>query len=132
MNHVLCYVPQCAILQGNAWMFRRNIDISKVEVKAKVKHFLSNFLKRFYVIIWSYMKLEDVLEVLPMLMLEKFLNEFIFIWEHEQCSKTCGEITLRSYYYIKDLKRVYYASRGLPYWMEDQTLLIDDKLSETL
>jgi hypothetical protein len=27
---------------------------------------------------------------------------------------------------------VYYAYCGLPYWMEDQTLLIDDKLSETL
>jgi hypothetical protein len=78
------------------------------------------------------MKLEDVLEVLPMLMLEKFLNEFIFIWEHEQCSKISGEITFGSYYYIKDLKRVYYAYCGLPYWMEDQTLLIDDKLSETL
>ncbi len=36
-------------------------------------------------------------------------------------------ITLKSYYHIKDLKCVYYACRGLPYGMEDQTLLIDDK-----
>jgi len=102
-------------------MFGKNIDISKVEIRAGVEHFLSNAFKRFYIVIWYYMKLEDVLEVLPMLMPEKFLNEFIFIWGHEQCSKTSYEITLVSYYYIKDLKCVYYACRGLPYWMEDQT-----------
>jgi hypothetical protein len=50
-------------------MFGRNIDISKVEVRAGVEHFLSNAFKRFHVVIWSYMKLEDVLKVLPMLML---------------------------------------------------------------
>jgi hypothetical protein len=77
-------------------MFRRNIDISKVEIRAGVEHFLSNAFKRFYIVIWYYMKLEDVLEVLPMLMPEKFLNEFIFIWGHEQCSKTSYEITLVS------------------------------------
>jgi hypothetical protein len=76
------------------------------------------------------MKLEDVLELLPMLMPKKFVNEFIFIWKFEQCSKTFGQITLGSYYYIKDLKHVCYACGGLPYGMEDQTLLIDDELSK--
>jgi hypothetical protein len=51
------------------------------------------------------MKLEDVLEVLPMLMPKNFMDEFIFIWGHEQCSKTIGEISLESYCYLKDLKR---------------------------
>jgi hypothetical protein len=36
MNNVLCYVPQCAILQGIARVFRRNIDESKVEVKVGI------------------------------------------------------------------------------------------------
>jgi hypothetical protein len=113
-------------------MFGRNIDTSNVEVRAGVEHFLSNAFKRIYIIIWSYMKLEDVLEVLPMLMLKKFLNEFIFIWGHEQCSKTFGENIVGSYYYTKYLKHVYYACCGLPYWMKDQTLLIDDKPSKPL
>jgi hypothetical protein len=77
------------------------------------------------------MKLEDVLEVLPMLMLEKFVDEFVFIWGHEQCSKTFCQITPWSYYYINDLKNVYYACCGLPYGMENQTLLVDVEPSKT-
>jgi hypothetical protein len=50
------------------------------------------------------MKLEDVLEVLPMLILEKIMDQFVFIWEPEQCSNTSGEISLKSHYYLKDLK----------------------------
>ncbi len=93
-------------------MFGRIIDKSKVEVRVGVEQFLSNVLKELYIAIWSYMKLEDVLEVLPMLMPKKFVNEFVFIWEHEQCLKTFGQITPGSYYYIKDLKRVYYLAMG--------------------
>ncbi len=36
-------------------------------------------------------------------------------------------ITPKSYYHMKDLKCVYSAYCGLPYGMENQTLLIDDK-----
>jgi hypothetical protein len=61
-------------------MFGRNIDRSKVEVRIGVEHFLSEMLKYFYIVIWFYMKLEDVLEVLPMLILETFLEQFVFIW----------------------------------------------------
>jgi hypothetical protein len=71
------------------------------------------------------MKLEDVLEVLPMLILEFFLEQFVFIWGHEQCSKMFGQIYPRSYYYLKDLKRMHYNCRELPCGKEDQTLLID-------
>ncbi len=36
--------------------------------------------QKFNIAIWSCMKLEDVLKVLPLLMLKKFLDQFIFIW----------------------------------------------------
>jgi len=66
VNGVLCYVPQCVVLQGNAQVFGRNINKSKVEVRTGIKHFLSNVFLKFYIVIWSWMKLEDVLKVLPM------------------------------------------------------------------
>jgi hypothetical protein len=62
-------------------VFGKKIDKSKVKVRDGIEHFLSNFLKKL-IAIWSCMKLEDVLEVFPMLMPEKFV-EFIFIWGHE-------------------------------------------------
>jgi hypothetical protein len=78
------------------------------------------------------MKFEDVLKVLPMFMLEDFVNQFVFIWGYEQCSKMIGQISLGSHYYLKNLNCVYYGCRGLPYGKEDQTLLIDDELSKVL
>jgi hypothetical protein len=78
------------------------------------------------------MKFEDVLNILLMFMLESFLDQFVFIWGHEQCSKTFGEITHESYYYLKDLKNTYYVCRGLPYGKEDQTLLINDEPNKAL
>jgi hypothetical protein len=72
----LHFAVQC----GNAWMFRRIIDKSKVEVKVGVEHFFSMAFNYFFIGIWSYMNLKDVLEVLLMLMLEKFLDWFVFIW----------------------------------------------------
>jgi hypothetical protein len=58
------------------------------------------------------MKLENVLKVLPMIMLENFLDLFVFIWGCEHCSKMFGEISLKSHYYLKDLKCVYCAYCG--------------------
>jgi hypothetical protein len=78
------------------------------------------------------MKFEDVLEVLPMLMLESFLDQFVFIWGREQCSKTFGEISPESHCYLKDLKHVYYVCHGKDYGKEDQTLLIDDEPNKVL
>ncbi len=34
----VCYVPQCAILQGNAWVFGRKIDKNKVEVRVGISN----------------------------------------------------------------------------------------------
>jgi hypothetical protein len=96
-------------------------------VKVGVEHFLSQVFK-FYITIWSCTKLDNVLEVLPMLIPKTFLEWFVFIWGHEQCSKMSGQIFLG--YYLKDLKIMYYNCRGLPYGKEDQTLLIDDEPSK--
>jgi hypothetical protein len=85
----------------------------KVEVKVGVEHFFPTTFENFYVAIWSCMKLKEVLEVLPMLMLEKFLDQFVFIWGHEQCSKISNIIILRSFYYLRDLKHVFYACHNL-------------------
>ncbi len=62
-----------------------------------------------------------------MLLLNMFLDQFVFIWGCEHCYKTFGVITSGSYYYLKDLKYVYYACYGLPYKKENQMLLIDDE-----
>jgi hypothetical protein len=78
------------------------------------------------------MKLEDVLEVLPMLIPETFLEWFIFILGHKQCSNTFGQISLGSYYYLMYLKRMHYDCCGLPYGKEDQTLLVDDEPNKVL
>jgi hypothetical protein len=132
MNGVLCYFPQYAILQDNVQVFGRKIDKTKIEVKLGVEHFLANAFQKFYIIIWSCMKVKDVLKVLPMLMLEKFMDKFMFIRGCEQYSKTFGEIYLGSYYYLKDLKHVYYVCCGLPYGKENQTLLIDNEPNKAL
>ncbi len=86
--------------------------------------------EKFYIAIWSCTKLEDVLKVLPMLMHENFMDWLVFIWGCEQCSKTIGQISRESHYYLRDLKHVYYGCHGLPYGKEDQTLLIDDEPSK--
>jgi hypothetical protein len=103
-----------------------------MEDKARVKFFLAMAFQKNYIAIWSCMKLENVLEVLPMFMFKNFLNQFVFIWGCEQCSKMFGEISLESHYYIKDLKCMHYACHGLPYGKEDQTLLINDEPSRAL
>jgi hypothetical protein len=86
MNGMLCYSPPLAILQGNARVLGKSVNKTKVGVKAKMENLLSKAFQKFHITIWSYMKLEDVLEVLPMLMLESFLDQFVFIWGCEQCS----------------------------------------------
>jgi hypothetical protein len=45
------------------------------------------------------MKLEDVVEVFPMLMPEILLDSFIFIWGREQCFKMSSEIFPKSHDY---------------------------------
>ncbi len=93
INNVLCSFLHFAIRDVSEQVFGRNIDRNKVEVRAEVENFLSIALKYFYIAIWSCMKLEDMLEVLPMLIPKIFLEWFVFIWGCEQCSKTFGQIS---------------------------------------
>jgi len=132
INGVLCYFPFLAILQGNARVFGRNVDKAKVEVRVGVEDFLVKAFEKFYVAIWSCMKLGDVLGVLPMFMPKNFMDQFVFIWGLEQCSKMVGQISPKSHYYLKDLKCVYDGCRGLPYGKEDQTLHINDELNKLI
>ncbi len=76
----------------------------QVEVRIGMKKNLAKALENFYATIWSFMKLEDMLKVLPMLMLDNFVNKLVLIWEHEQCSNMSSEISHGSHYYLKDLK----------------------------
>jgi hypothetical protein len=62
---VLCYFPPLAILKGNARVFGKNVDKTKVKVRARVENFLNKAFQKFHIAIWSCMKLENVLEVLP-------------------------------------------------------------------
>jgi len=50
---------------------------------------------------------------------EIFVNQFVFIWGCEQCTRMLSELTLGTYYYFKDLKHVYFACQGLNYGIED-------------
>jgi hypothetical protein len=78
------------------------------------------------------MLLEDVMQVLPLLVLQTFVDQFVFIWRCEQCIRTLAQLTIRTYYYLKDLNHVYFACQGLHYGMKDQTLLIDNEPNKVL
>jgi hypothetical protein len=51
-----------------------------MEVRVRVQHFLIHAFKKFYIIIWSCMLIEDVMEVLTLLLSQDFINQFVFIW----------------------------------------------------
>jgi hypothetical protein len=85
---VLCYFPPLVVLERNARVFGKNVNNTKMEVRARMENFLNKTFQKFHIVIWSCKKLEDVLEILPMLMLESFLGWFVFFLGREQCSKT--------------------------------------------
>jgi hypothetical protein len=118
VNGVLCYFSQSVVLQGKQHVRGENIDSTKVEVKVGVQHFLTHAFKKFYIGIWFCMLIEDVMEVLTLLLLQDFIDQFFFIWGHEQCSMTSSQLTTRNYYYLKDLSRVYSTYQRLPYGQE--------------
>jgi len=110
----------------------RNIDGTKVEARARIQHFFILVFKKFYIGIWSCMLIEDVMEVLNLLLLQDFIDQFVFIWGHEQCLMKSNQFTIGNYYCLKDLNHMYSACQGLPYGREDQTLFINDELSKAL
>jgi hypothetical protein len=66
------------------------------------------------------MLLEDVFEILLLLMPKTLIDQFVFVWGHEQCTTMMGQCTHSSYYYLKDLDQVHFACRGLPFGDKDQ------------
>jgi hypothetical protein len=80
VNGVLCYFPPSVVLNGNVRVFGKNVDKAKVEVRVGVEDFLVKAFEKFYITIWSCMKLEDVLEVFRMFVPENFVDQFIFVW----------------------------------------------------
>jgi hypothetical protein len=79
-----------------------------------MQHFLSRGIKKNYIVIWSCMLLEDVIHVFYLLALQAFFGQFVITFGHEQYMRTLGELTIRTYYYPKDLNHVYFACQGLP------------------
>jgi hypothetical protein len=71
----------------------RNIDSIRMEIIVGVQHFLIHAFKKFYIAIWFCMLIEDVMEVLTLLLPHNFIEQFVFIWGHEQCSMTLGQVT---------------------------------------
>jgi len=74
------------------------------------------------------MLLENAFEILPLLMPKTLINQFVFVWGHEQC--ITNQLTHSIYFYLKDLDQVHFAHKGLPCGDRDQTLFIDDELSK--
>ncbi len=78
------------------------------------------------------MLLEDVLQILPLLMPKTLVDQFVFVWGHEQCIIITNQLTCSIYFYLKDLDRIHLACKGLPYGDRNQTLFIDEELSKAL
>ncbi len=80
MNGVICYFSQNVILQRCYHARGRNIDINKMGARVGVQHFFSQAFKGHYIIIWSCI-LQDVMEILPMLMPQIFIDQFVFVFK---------------------------------------------------
>ncbi len=70
-------------------MFGKNIDNNKVKmiVRIRMKFLFAHVVENFYITIWSCMKLENVFEFLPMLILDMFMDRFVFIWGCKQATR---------------------------------------------
>jgi hypothetical protein len=78
------------------------------------------------------MKLEDVLEVLPMLMLENLLDQFVFIWGCEQCSKRSSEISPQVSLLFKGFETSVLYLPWTTLWEGGSNILIDDEPNKVL
>ncbi len=81
LNNVLCYFPRNVVLQGHLHVPSSYIEVDKVERRSGQIEFLEMAFRRFHVATWSYIQLEDDLELLPLFMLRKFIktNSFSFV-----------------------------------------------------
>jgi hypothetical protein len=51
-----------------------------LEIYDRVQDLLSQAFEHFYIVIWSCMLLEDVLEILALLMPKTLVDQFLFVW----------------------------------------------------
>jgi len=81
-QHQQCVVllPQMCCSATQSSCEGNNIDINKLKMKARVEHFFFQAFKKNYIVIWSYMLLEDVREVFRLLVLEEFVKTCFFFW----------------------------------------------------
>jgi hypothetical protein len=47
VNGVLCYFPKCAFLQRDQQKIGKNLDVSKLEIRARIQDFLSRTFEHF-------------------------------------------------------------------------------------
>jgi hypothetical protein len=52
----------------------------QVEICARLQDFFFRAFEHFYIVIWSCMLLENVLEILPLLMPKTLVDQFVFVW----------------------------------------------------
>jgi hypothetical protein len=98
---MMCYFPKYVVLQGNHHVKESNIDICKLESRVGVQHVFFLAFKKSHVAIWSYMLLEDVMQIFPLLVLQRFVDQFVLICGCEQCTRTLGQFTIRTHIILK-------------------------------
>jgi hypothetical protein len=59
-----CVVFHNVVLQREQRVKGRNINMNKKEVRAVIQHFITHAFENIYIVIWSCMLIEDVMEVL--------------------------------------------------------------------
>ncbi len=91
INGTLCYFPPLVVLERNVKVFGKNVNKTKVKVKVGMENFLNKTFQKFHIVVWYCVKLEDVLEVLPMLMPKSFLD----------CSFSFGDVNNVPKYMVK-------------------------------
>ncbi len=73
VNGVMCFCKGIIDVWGGG-----NIDISKVKIRVEIQNFFFWTFKNMYIVILSCMLLENVMQVLPLLMPQVFVNQFFF------------------------------------------------------
>ncbi len=117
INGVLCYFH--GVSKG---VKGRNVDINKMEARRRVQHFFVHVFEKHYIAIWSCMLVEDIMEV-TLLLSQKSINQFVFIWGHEQCSLTLGQIMIGIYYYVKDFKSCVFCLLRIALWQRKPNIV---------
>jgi hypothetical protein len=70
-------------------------------------NFVFQVFKKIEIVICSCMLLENVMQVFHLLLPHILVDQFVFIWGHEQWTRTLGQFIVGTYYYLKDLNSVY-------------------------